>query len=245
MGRFTLISEDAFDELQLDAGVLLNTFDPANPVRPASANIIATTSGGINVTCTPTYSDFGDDVDNVPANMMEFKHLDSWECKFTFTSLKFNSANTKFALGAADSTAVTADHYTKIVPRRDLKQSDFTDTIWWVGDKANGGAYAVCLKNALSTGGLSIQTSKNNKGTSSMELTGHVSASAQDDMPMEFYEIDTISSSTTVTYTAVSPVGTENPSEEGWYVLSGNRYVLSTDTAVDSNKTYYEATSST
>lgn len=187
MGKFTVISEDAFDELQLDAGVLLSDFDPASPVRPASEDIIATTSGGINVVCTPTFSDFGEDVDNVPNNMMEFKHLDGWDCRFSFTSLKFNAANTKFALGAADQTSGTG--YTKITPRRDLLQSDFTDEIWWVGDKANGGAYAVCLKNALSTGGLSIQTSKNSKGTSSMELTGHVSASAQDDMPMEFYEI--------------------------------------------------------
>lgn len=243
MGKFTLISEDAFDELQLDAGVLLSQFNPASPVRPASADIIATTSGGINVTCIPTYSDFGEDVDNVPNNMMEFKHLDSWECKFSFTSLKFNSANTKFALGAADSTTPSGGNYTKITPRRDLSQNDFTDTIWWVGDKANGGAYAVCLKNALSTGGLSIQTSKNNKGTSTMELTGHVSADAQDDMPMEFYDIEPSSSETPVTYTAVTPQSGDNPSEEGWYVLSGNRYVLSTDTAVDSNKTYYEVSS--
>lgn len=43
-------------------------------------------------------------------------------------------------------------------------------------------------------------------------------------------------------YTAVTPVGTENPSTEGWYELSGTSYVLSTDTTVDSSKTYYEAT---
>lgn len=38
---------------------------------------------------------------------------------------------------------------------------------------------------------------------------------------------------------AVTPIGTENPSEEGWYELSGTDYVLSTDTTVDSGKTYY------
>lgn len=243
MGKFTRIAEDAFDELQLDAGVLLSTFDPANPVRPQSEDIIASTSGGINVVCQPTYSDFGDDVDNVPVNMKEFKHLDGWDCHMSFTSLKFNTANTKLALGAADVVAGTT--YRKITPRRDLKQTDFTDEIWFVGDKANGGAYAVCLKNALSTGGLSLQTGKNAKGTSPMEIYGHVSAEAQDEMPMEFYEIDPDESETPVTYTAVEPVGTENPSEEGWYVLSGNRYILSTDTSVDSNKTYYEVSAST
>lgn len=45
-------------------------------------------------------------------------------------------------------------------------------------------------------------------------------------------------------YDAVTPEGTENPSTEGWYELSGTTYVLSTDTTVDTEKTYYEKTTS-
>lgn len=44
----------------------------------------------------------------------------------------------------------------------------------------------------------------------------------------------------TVTYQAVTPAGTENPVEEGWYELSGSNYILSEDTSVDGSKTYYE-----
>lgn len=187
MGKFTVISDDAFDALQLDAGVLLSDFDPSDPQKPASADIIATTTGGINPSCVATYSDFGEDVDNVPNNMMEYKHLDGWDCTLGFSTIKFNAANTVWALGAADTTSGTG--YTKIVPRRNVKLTDFKD-IWWVGDKANGGAFAVCLKNALSTGGLSIQSTKNGKGTNAITLTGHVSIDHQDDMPMEFYDID-------------------------------------------------------
>ena len=44
----------------------------------------------------------------------------------------------------------------------------------------------------------------------------------------------------TVSYNEVTPVGTENPSEEGWYELVSDEYVLSADTEVDSGKTYYE-----
>ena len=43
------------------------------------------------------------------------------------------------------------------------------------------------LINALSTGGFSIQTSKNGKGTIGLNLTGHVSVASQDEVPMEFY----------------------------------------------------------
>jgi hypothetical protein len=128
-----------------------------------------------------------EDVDNVPNGMKEFKHLDSWEAKMAFTSIKFNAANTKWALGAAD-TELLENGVTKITPRKDLKQTDFQD-LWWVGDKANGGAYAIKLLNALSTGGLNIQSSKNGKGTNQVEVTGHPSIAAQNVMPMEIYDI--------------------------------------------------------
>lgn len=188
MGRFTVIATDAFDALQVDAGVILTDFDPADPyVTPTNATILATTTGGVNPTCVPTYSDYGEDVDNVPNNMMEFKHLDGWEAKMAFTSIKFNATNTKWALGAADSELLS-NGVTKVKPRKNVALSDFKD-LWWVGDKANGGAYAIKLLNALSTGGLSIQSTKNGKGTNTIEVTGHVSIDAQDVMPMEIYDI--------------------------------------------------------
>ena len=164
----------------------MNTFDPANPAEPDDEDIICATTGGINVSCVPTFSDLGDDVDNVPANMMELKHLDSWACSMSFTALGTSPEAIRMALGCADVTAASG----KIVPRRDLDQGDFTD-IWWVGDKANGGLVAVKLMNALSTGGFTLQTTKNGKGQVTVELTGHVSIEDQETMPMEFYSLDT------------------------------------------------------
>ncbi len=183
MGMFTAISQDAFDELQMDAGMLLKTFNPAQPAAPADADIITATTGGITVECTPTYSDFGEDIDNVPNNMKELKHLDGWDCKISTTALGTTPEAIKLSLGAAD---INGSDSTKIVPRRDLNQTDFTD-IWWVGDKMDGGFVAVKLMNALSTGGFSLKTTKNGKGNLTLELTGHVSINAQQTMPMEFY----------------------------------------------------------
>lgn len=185
MGKFTVIPESTFEEMQLDAGVVLNTFNPATPTKPSDSSIICATTGGINVSCVPTYSDLGEDVDNCPANMKELKHLDGWECKMSFTSLGTSKENIRMALGAADIAADTG----AITPRRDLKQTDFSD-LWWVGDRADGGCVAVQLKNALSTSGFSLQTTKSGKGQISVELTGHVSIDAQDTMPMVFYSID-------------------------------------------------------
>lgn len=181
MGKFTVIPQDTFEGLQLDAGILLKSFNPSTGTFQNS-DIICATTGGINPSCVPTYSDFAEDVDNAPVNLMEFKHLDGWECKMGFTSIGTSPDSIRLSLGAADVDTSTG----KVTPRRNVKLTDFSD-VWWVGDRADGGMVAICLKNALSTGGFSLQTTKNGKGQVSMELTGHVSIDAQDTMPMEFY----------------------------------------------------------
>lgn len=181
MGKFSKISQNAFGEFQVDAGVLLKTFDPSSP-KLEDDNIICATTGGINPTCVPTYSDMGEDVDNVPNGMKELMHLDGWETTLGFTALNTTKEVIRMALGAADIGAENG----KITPRRDLKDTDFSD-VWWVGDRSDGGLVAIRLINALSTSGFSLQTTKNGKGQIAVTLTGHVSISAQDVVPMEFY----------------------------------------------------------
>ncbi len=184
MPKFTKIPQNTFEALQLDAGVLLRTFDPATGAEPADEDIICATTGGITITCAATHSDQGEDVDNCPNNMMEMKKLDYWDCRIAFTSLGMSPELIKMALGAAD-----IDGTTKIVPRRSLELEDFSD-LWWVGDKADGGFVAVKLMNALSNSGFSLKTTKNGKGQVSVELMGHVSIDAQDVVPMEFYSTE-------------------------------------------------------
>lgn len=181
MGKFSVVPQSAFDEFQVDAGVLLKKFDPANP-ELVDEDIICTTTGGINPTCVPTYSDLGEDVDNCPNGMMELMNLDGWETSLGFTALTTTAEAIRMALGAADISAETG----KITPRRNLKGTDFAD-VWWVGDRSDGGLVAIRLINALSTSGFSLQTTKNGKGQISVTLSGHVSIKAQDVVPMEFY----------------------------------------------------------
>lgn len=183
MGKFTKISQNAFNELQVEAGVLLKSFNPATP-ELLDENIVCATTGGISPSCVASYSDFAEDVDNAPVNMLEFKRITGWECSLGFTALNITAETIHLALGAADVDVATG----KVTPRRELKSADFKD-IWWVGDRSDGGFVAIKLLNALSTGGFSLQTTKNGKGQLSVTLTGHVSAAAQDVMPMEFYVI--------------------------------------------------------
>lgn len=181
MGKFSKLPIESFDEFQVDAGVLLRHFDPAAP-ELVDSDIICATTGGINPTCVPTYSDMGEDVDNCPVGVMELMKLDGWETSLGFTALSASAKVIRMSLGAADIDEASG----KITPRRDLKGTDFAD-VWWVGDRTDGGLVAIRLINALSTSGLSLQTTKNGKGQISVTLGGHVSIEEQDVVPMEFY----------------------------------------------------------
>ena len=186
--KFTKIPFDAFQKLQINAGILTTDFTPATGTIGEAGQIGATT-GGVNFTATPTYSDFGEDIDNCPKNMKELKKLDSWEVKMTGTFVNADTAIAKRLCGAADIGTTDA---TKVTPRNDLKDADFDD-IWLVGDysdkngETNGGFIAIKLLNALSTGGFQLQTADKSKGQFAFEFTGHYSMSAQDIGPFEIY----------------------------------------------------------
>lgn len=137
MGRFTVIPQDTFEGLQLDAGVLLRTFNPETGAAPKDEDIICATTGGINPSCVPTYSDFAEDVDNAPTNLMEFKHLDGWECKMGFTSLGTSAESIRLALGAADIDPATG----KITPPAQREAYRLLRRVvgWRPGGRRNGG----------------------------------------------------------------------------------------------------------
>ena len=183
--KYTKIPETTFQNLQLNAGVLLSSFNPSS-ATVANESIIGATTGGVNFTATPTFSDYGEDIDNCPKNMKELKKLDAWEISMSGTYVTVDANAVKALVGAAD---VSGD---KITPRNDLELTDFTD-IWWVGDysdkngETNGGFVAIHMMNALSTGGFAIQSSDNGKGNFAFTYTAHYSMSAQETVPFEVY----------------------------------------------------------
>ena len=183
--KYTKIPETTFQNLQLNAGVLLSAFNPES-ATVANESIIGATTGGVNFTATPTFSDQGEDIDNCPKNMMELKKLDAWEISMSGTYVTVDANAVKSLVGAADVSG------NKITPRNDLKLTDFTD-VWWVGDysdqngETNGGFVAIHMMNALSTGGFAIQSSDNGKGNFAFTYTAHYSMSAQETVPFEVY----------------------------------------------------------
>lgn len=192
MAKFTQIPTDTFKKLQLGAGILTTNFDPATGELSAP-NIIGATSGGVSFEATPSFSDFGEDIDNCPKNTKELKKLDSWEAKM---SGSFVTMDTNVATSVIGTAAVASDDSTKVVPRNSVDAKDFKD-IWWVGDYSDinedgssagkAGFIAIKLIDALSTGGFKIQSGDKAKGTFEFEYTGHYSIEDTDIVPFELY----------------------------------------------------------
>lgn len=186
--RYTRIPEDAFQKLQLNAGILLSDFTPGTGAVEDTA-ILGATTGGVKFTATPTYSDFGEDIDNAPVNVKELKKLDSREVIMSGTFVTVDTNLAKQLIGAAD---IDTSDATKVTPRSDLADEDFKD-IWLVADYSDktgdtkGGYVAVHMLNALSTGGFQIQTSNRAKGQFAFEFTGHYSLEDQSIVPFELY----------------------------------------------------------
>lgn len=68
MAKFTKIPADTFKQLQINAGVILSDFTPATGAFEPE-NQLGATTGGITFAATPTFSDYGEDVDNCPKNI--------------------------------------------------------------------------------------------------------------------------------------------------------------------------------
>lgn len=184
--KYTQVPSDTFEKLQLNAGILVDGFTPATGVI---GNILGATTGGIQFSTNPEFTDFGEDIDNVPNNTMELKHLNQFDPQMSGTFLTCTPSLVKSLVGAGD---VDTTDTTKVIPRAELLVDDFED-VWWIGDYsdvntgANAGFIAIHLMNSLNTAGFQIQSSKNEKGQLAFEFHGHYSLEDQETVPFEIY----------------------------------------------------------
>lgn len=183
--RYTKLAADAFSKLQLNAGLIVKNFDPESGTV-SDADILFATSEGSAFEATPSYSDFGEDIDNCPANTMELKKLDYYEVLLSGTAVTMDTDSAKMLVGAADVSG------NKVTPRADLLPEDFNE-LWWVGDYSddntddNGGFIAIKMINALSTGGFKLQSNNKGKGQFEYEFMGHYSMTDVSIVPFEIY----------------------------------------------------------
>lgn len=189
--RYYQIKQDTFNGLVTESGLLLKNLDleavAAGEAGFTDDDIICATTGGISINDSTEWQDLGEDVDNCPVNMKEFKIMTNRSASISTSALSLTPESLKLALGAAD---IDDEDGAMVIPRTSLDQNSDFQTIYWVSDKANGGAVVAVLTNALSTGGMTVQTRKATKATLALTLTGHISINAQDVAPLTFYSID-------------------------------------------------------
>ena len=181
--QYTQVPANTFETLQMNAGILTDSFVPGTGVL---GNILGATTGGISFNSNPTFEDFGEDIDNVPNNTMQLKRVTGYDPTLSGTFLTVSTSLAKMLIGAASVDT------TKVTPSHDLSESDFDD-VWLVADYSDkntgttAGFVAIHLMNALNTSGFQLQTTKNGKGQFAFEFHGHYDIEDIDTVPFEVY----------------------------------------------------------
>ena len=223
--KYTQVRADAFQTLQMNAGIMVDSFDPTTG---EIGNILGATTGGFAFASNPTYQDFGEDVDNVPPNTWQLKRIQYYDPAVSGTFLTVTAARVKSLTGAAD---VDTNDSTHVVPRNILKEADFAD-VWVIGDYSdvntgnNAGYLALHLIKVLNTAGIQWQSTKDGKGQFSFEYHGHYDLTDIDTVPLEIYR-------NAGSEEAVSPYvrldkHTINVEKDGTYTLHASVYPAGT-----------------
>lgn len=182
--KYSQIPVDTFQKLTLNAGILVDSFDPNTG---EIGNILGATKGGITFNSNPTFSDFGEDIDNCPNNMKELKRLESYDPTMSGSFLTCTPELARSLVGPADVSDTI-----RVIPRQVLLQTDFTE-VWWIGDYSDvntgedAGYMAIHLLNALNQSGFQMTSAKNSKVEYAFEYHGHYSIDAQETVPFEIY----------------------------------------------------------
>lgn len=187
MSKYSQVPIDTFKSIVPGAGVLMTDFDPATGTLNRE-NILGATNGGISFEDGIAFKDYAEGIDNLPRNTKEFKRIDNSQrtIKVSGTFKSANKALLVKLMAAADVSGNT------ITPRAALTLTDFVD-IWLVMDYSDentgeqAGNLAICLKNALHTGGFRIQTQNEDLANIAFEFMAHYSIDDVDAVPYEVY----------------------------------------------------------
>jgi hypothetical protein len=182
--EWDVIGEDEFASMVFDSGVLIKDFDPTNFTEPDAEDILCVTSGNITHNFTHNIVNLADDVNNIHIQPKETVITTGYtNPTITFTALSCTAAMFKFMAAFAS----TSGNKTSPVMEVDT-DNDFQD-VALVLKCVGGGLAAIALSNALSTGGISLTTTKGGKGTFNVTITGYGSIATPSVIPVDYYSI--------------------------------------------------------
>ena len=198
-GMTSPIRAEAFNNLQLNAGVFLVNFDYSsitnstalktaiNTALSTPANILGVTRGGGSFTVTRETRTPEVDGMRYPFKGADF--VDSVDAYLSGTLLEISKENFKALLGTGDAT--TSGKKTTITMHTAVLSSDYINHLCWVGDISDGRAVLIELDNAFNTSDFSLTFTDKGEGTMTFEFHARqASVSDYDNAPFRVVIFD-------------------------------------------------------
>ena len=182
-GLTTALRADTFNNLQLNAGILLKNLSydsvtDATALKTAIANIIsggsnpigtligATRGGG---TFTVTRETRTPEIDGMRYGFKGSDFVDSADAYLSTTLVEITPQNMQDLLSAG-TTATPSGKKTTVKMNTAIGTSDYLTNICWVGDLADGQLVLICLKNAINTADFTFTYTDKGEGTLAAEF---------------------------------------------------------------------------
>ncbi len=179
-----VLTAEAFKSIPKGSGNILSDFSLETP-KIDKTNVVHATQGGVQITYKNTIEDTLADIDNAPTNTKQGAEVSGTTATISYTTPNADPKTIQMAVGTAD---IDPDDPTHVVARLKTVLTDFKP-LWWVGPMTGGGFLVVKILNALSTGGLNLQTAHRGGGSMQITLTAFSDLENPDQAPMEFYSI--------------------------------------------------------
>jgi len=202
-GNTTALRAGTFDNLQLNAGIVLKNLSyasvtDATALKTAIANIIsggsspigelvgATRGGG---TFTVTREMRTPEIDGMRYPFKGSDFVDSIDAYLSTTLVEITPDNIADLL--ATGSATTSGKKTTVKMATAIGSDDYLENICWVGDLADGQLVLICLKNAINTADFTFTYTDKGEGTLAAEFHARQAAvNDYDNAPFEVVFFD-------------------------------------------------------
>ena len=179
------------EKLLLDAGAFFKDFivgTDTYATAVTASKLLGATQGGGTFSAVPSIRDIP--IDGVKGRAKGLQSIDEWVVTLTVNVKEVSEEILTLALGTGVSAEGTTGYKT-ITAGNDLVTADYVTNITWVG-RLSGQALPVIIvvKNALSTGGLTLATADKSESTIALTFEGHYDSTELDSPPFEIHYPD-------------------------------------------------------
>jgi hypothetical protein len=175
--------------LLLDAGAFFKNFIVGTDTfatAVAAGKLLGATSGGGTFSAVPTIRKI--EIDGIKGAAKGLESIDEWVVTLTANIKEITKEVIQASLAATTTDTATNATYDIISADNYLVLTDYIDNITWVGKLSGSNEPAIIqVYNALSTGGLTLQTADKAEATLPVTFTGHYDDVNLDNPPFKIY----------------------------------------------------------